>query len=191
MSDLTEILTEDDTALFAEEIVEEDAGDVLGLTGTESAADEETAAVLADPSNKAKPSNNKALIRRVALKAQELLDAPTKHIAVAAHLLGSSVELPDLTTAIMTAPRSALNPLLDVKELGTMSPLEAGINVVAMGRPRIRGVWGLLASAGVVSKASLPAADAKAAMAIVTAVDGLNDDALATFEGAAQLLRKS
>lgn len=180
----------EDDAVDGPELFAPDALDEGIETDEEPTVDETDEAETAAGPAKAK-SNNKALIRRVALKAQELLDAPTAHIAVAAHLMGSSTELPELTTAIMTASRASLNPLNDVKELTEVSPLEAGISVVAMGRPRIRGLWNLLASAGVVSRNSLPPADAKAAMAIVTALTELDDSTRDTFDGAAKLLRKS
>lgn len=134
---------------------------------------------------------NRAAIRRVASKAQEVSETDERIVGIAAHLLGSGTGLADLTTAIMSAPRSVTAPVNDLNAIAESDPMEAGVNAAAMGRDRIKAVWNLLAALGSGSTAPMPTANAKAAIAVAKAVFALDDSAKSDLSAVSALLRKN
>jgi hypothetical protein len=147
---------------------------------------------------------NKNLIRRVATKTVEVLAAGPAEVAVVVNLLGLSASMvpaggeslsgeaaASITTAIMTAPRSATAALSDLTSIATASGAEQGIVAMTMGRVRLRGVWSLLGSLGIKGFTSaVPGSDPKAALALVAGVGGLSARDNRTLESARSLLRK-
>ena len=162
---------------------------------SEDSADDDAAEAgtgAAKAKNQAK--SNRALFRRVAAKALEVQSASDDTRALAASLLGSSDDVVDLTAAIMTAPRSATAALTDIEELSAAlidAPWEAGITATSMGRPRLRAVWSLLHTLGAVGTPAAPASDAKAANAVLKALNGLGADSKTELTAAGDLLKRS
>lgn len=147
---------------------------------------------------------NRNLIRRVATKTVEVIEAAPAEIAVVANLLGLSTSLvpadgqrltgeaaASITTAIMTAPRSAATALGDLASIASAEGADQGIVAMTLGRSRMRGVWSLLGSLGIKGfSSSIPAVDAKAARALVSGVASLSAKEASTLEAARTLLRK-
>lgn len=159
--------------------------------GGEQDADEGPVPPSPKATAKAPPSgSNRALIRRVAGKAAEVNGTDEHTVTVAAHLVSSSTWLAELTTAIMTAPRSALSAVHDLHTIADSDQMEAGVTAAAMGRGRIKALWSLLSALEATSTSSPPASDAKAAIALVRAVFALTEDDRAVLSDAQQLLKK-
>ena len=127
----------------------------------------------ARPAGRSKASVNRALIRRVATKAGELAGAPKERRETLAKLLGAGPDLADLTYAVMTADRSAMAPVADLNAIAEADPFSAGVVAASQGRNRMKAVWSLLQNLGADIPASVPASDAKAAMALAPAVHRL------------------
>lgn len=187
----------DDELLTPEAAIEAeldgDADDLDDLEAAEDSADDN-----ADEASgtKAKSSSkpNRAMYRRAAAKAIEVHGATDTVRALAASVLGSSAETVELATSIMAAPRLTNSPLADIETISEAcaeDPFEAAITAGALGRPRLKGVWSLLHTIGSVGTPTAPAADAKAALAVVKAVNTLTDDQQLDLASAAELLKRS
>lgn len=151
----------------------------------------------AGPSTKSAPAQratggglNRAAIRRVAAKAEEVATTDERIIAVAASVLGTGTGLAEVTTAIMAAPRSITAPVNDLNMIATSDQMEAAINATALGRDRIKGVWNLLGALSG-STTPMPAANTKAALAVTRVVFDLDDIAKAEVDAVAALLKKN
>lgn len=140
---------------------------------------------------RSRSTSNRALIRRVTNKAGELLDAPAERRATLARLLGSDTGVADLTYAVMTADRSAMAPVTDLTAIAEADQFAAGIVATAMGRTRMKAVWALLITLGADIPASVPASDAKAAMALAPAVHKLPQSVRDELAEVVALARKS
>lgn len=140
----------------------------------------------------AKPS--RSLFRRVAAKTLEVQNSSATVQALAASLLGSSEDVVELTTSIMAAPRLTGSPLGDIETISEAcreDPFEAAITAGALGRARLKGVWSLLHTIGSVGTPTAPPADAKAALAVVKAVNKLTDNQQQDLAAAGELLKRS
>jgi hypothetical protein len=140
---------------------------------------------------RAKTASNKALIRRVANKATELTGAPKARKETLASMLGCSTELSDLTFTVMTADRSALAPAADLNAIAAEDPYSASVVALSQGKTRLRGVWGLLTTLNADVPATIPASDAKAAVAVAKAIGKLPDSARDELAKVVALGRKS
>lgn len=81
-----------------------------------------------------------------------------------------------LTTAVMTANRNSLSALTDVEELLAGEQVEVGVKLMSMGKPRLRGLWGVLHHVGVLDATTPPNSDAKAALAVAAATTEVTSD---------------
>lgn len=143
-------------------------------------------------SSKAKTSRkrtgpDRALIRRVATKSVELAEADRDDVALLATLLGAGTEQVDLTVAVMTAPRGATSALSDVKDLAGADGAERAVLAMTMGKPRMKALWAVLEHLDAVN-GSLPASDAKAALALAEVE--LGEAALARLDRVADLAKR-
>ncbi|GAB2733812.1 hypothetical protein [Nocardioides pakistanensis] len=152
---------------------------------------EDGAATGTKQSAPAKRGLDRGAIRRIAVKAQEVTETEETITGLAAHLLGCGTGLADLTTAIMSAPRSATAPISDLTTIAEADPMEAGVIAAEMGRDRIKAVWNLLAALGAGSSGAMPSANVKAAIAVAKAVFALDEDKKADLESVRALLRKN
>lgn len=162
-------------------------------TDTDDGAEEATdgAAGVKGRAN-AKPS--RSVYRRVAAKTLEVQEASETVRALAAAVLGSSADVIELTTSIMAAPRLTSSPLVDIEAISEAcreDPFEAAITAGALGRPRQKAVWSLLHTIGSVGSPAAPTADAKAALAVVKAVNKLTDDQQLDLAASGELLKRS
>lgn len=135
----------------------------------------------------------RALIRRVANKAQELSQAPEDRVETLAGLLGTTTDLSELTVAVMTAPTSALTAVRDLTsahEAIKENPFAAGLTIAELGRPRIKAVWSLLGNLGVSLPKTMPASDAKAALTLAEKVNWLDPATLEELSQVVALSRK-
>lgn len=134
---------------------------------------------------------NRALIRRVANKASDLAEAPNARLETLAKLLGASTDLADLTFAVMTAPRAAMAPVADLNAIAEADAFSAGIVAAALGRNRLKSVWTLVRDLGAELAETVPASDAKAAMALAPAVHHLPQTVREELAQVVTLARKS
>lgn len=136
---------------------------------------------------------NRALIRRVAAKAKELGEAPAAHRALLAELLGVRTDLAELTVAVMTDDGSSLRAVRDliaIRDAIDADQLSGALAIAELGRPRIRAVWSLLSTNGVDLSRTVPASDAKAAIAMARKVTDLDDGVLADLAAVGELARR-
>lgn len=175
--------TDLDTDLDGEDALDEQASAPFVAPESDGAA---------SPSGRGAASRgmSRAAIRRIATKAQEVTETDERVVALAASILGSGTGLGEITTAIMAAPRGATAAITDLDLIVTADPLEAGIIATAMGRDRLRAVWGLL-NALADSESNLPAAAPKAALAVVKAALTLDEVAQAEIAAVSALLKKN
>lgn len=127
-----------------------------------------------------KRSNDRSLIRRVAAKTVELADANERQRGVLASLVGGkSDDIVALTTAVMTAERSALAPLNSlVQVLDTDGELDQAITVMGLASEgKLKDVWAVLVATGSVT-GSLPTNDTKATKHVVEQLRVLDRDQL-------------
>lgn len=160
----------------------------------EEAPEEGSTTGAAGAKAKAATKPSRGVFRRVAAKTLEVQEAADTVRAVAASLLGSSEDVVELTTSIMAAPRMTNSPLGDIEAISDAcreDPFEAAITAGALGRTRLKGIWSLLHAVGSVGTPAPPAADAKAALAVVKAVNKLTDDQHLDLASAGELLKRS
>lgn len=150
--------------------------------------------LVAEPQTKRSSSSaasNRSLIRRTASKAQELAGADAEHLELLGVVLSCGTGLSDLTTTVMTSSAKDAQSLSDALEILDSDQLEAGITAASLGRHRLRQLWKLFGALDVVS-GDAPASDAKAAIALVRAVNsgGNADIAREQLESVSSLLKK-
>lgn len=137
-------------------------------------------------------NRNTRLIRRVSAKAEEVLNASEGARTVAANLVGSSTDLADLTASIMTPGRSNMQPWNDLQKLAEDDPFEAAVTASDFGTARIKRVWALLDSMGLVDTKGLPANQSKAAVQLARTVHQLDmDDVRSDLDEVVELLKRS
>lgn len=134
---------------------------------------------------------SRAQIRRIAAKAQEVAETEERVRSIAGSLVSSGTGIAELTTAIMAADRSVSQPIGDLTMIAESEPMEAGINAAALGRPRLKNVWALLAALDAGPKGNMPSADAKAALAVTKAIFALDEIAKAELASVVALLKKN
>ena len=140
----------------------------------------------------AKPS--RGLFRRVAVKTIEVQDATDTVRALAAAQLGSSEDVVELVASIMAAGRVANSPLADIQAITDGikdDPWGVAVTATSMGRTRLKALWTLLHTLGVVGTPVPPASDAKAGVAAVKAVHTLTDDHQLDLLASGELLKRS
>lgn len=150
-----------------------------------------TGAAASKGAKAARPS--KAFYRRIAAKTVEVHEAEASVRDLAAAVLGGSADTADLTAAIMTAPRGAGAPLESIQEINKVvadDPLEAAMLAVELGKA-LKPVWSLLYALEAIGSPAPPAADAKAARALVKAISTLTDDQVLDLIAAADLIKRS
>ncbi|MEH0110588.1 hypothetical protein V6N00_12830 [Tersicoccus sp. MR15.9] len=138
--------------------------------------------------------NAKASIRRIAGKAIEVERAAGPVRALAASLLGVADDPVELTAQILGStrkPGTALEDLSEITAAIAENKIEAAILIAAMERPAFRDVWSLLHTLGALSSLTIPAAITKSALALLTAVEALDEDARANLAAASDLLKRS
>lgn len=122
---------------------------------------------------------DRALIRRVSAKTVELSQAPDRQRRILASLLGGRDDVVALTTAVMTAERSALSPLSSLLQvLDAEGELDRAITVMGLSTEgKLKDVWGVLVAADLVT-GSLPSSDDKATKHFVSRLAGLDETQL-------------
>lgn len=176
---------EDDLPELTPEPAEDDDNDDDTAAEAGTATGARTAAA-------AKP--NRAFIRKIAAKALEIETSADSVKSMAAALLGSGEDTVELTAAVMTAGRTAAQPLADITEVLEAladEPWSAGIIAAAMDAGRQKAVWSVLQSRGTAGSTALPKAVAKAATSIVKAIHGLDEDDKSALAAAGELLKRS
>ena len=161
----------------AEDDLADESGDGAGASKTKASA---------------KPS--RSLFRRVAVKTIEVQDATESVRALAAAQIGSSEDVVELVTSIMAAGRTSTSPLGDIEAIQDAiknEPWTVGITATALGRARLKAIWALLHTLGAVGTPAPPASDAKAGMAVATAVNGLTEDNKLELIASGELLKRS
>jgi len=146
-----------------------------------------------DATARAARRNNRTLVRRSATKLLELADAPAADRELLGSLFGvtdPTADIVELTVAVLTADRSSLEPVRALTELSEMDGLEVGITASAMPRPEVRRLWGILRSLDLASGA-LPAADAKAALALARAVVKVDKATIERLESVLVLAKRT
>lgn len=172
--------TDDDDAL------DQDGDDELD----EDSSDEPvTATSSATPARRT--GTSRALVRRIAAKAETIAAAPPAHRELLATLFGVEDTTVDLTVAVMTGDRTSLAAISDLEQVAEAGPFEAGVTAQALGRARMRAVHTLLRSLGEVETASLNPSDTKAAIAIAKAAHSLSSAAREQMADVVALARKS
>lgn len=142
--------------------------------------------------SRASKGSNRALIRRVVNKAEEVINADARTRSVASHLLGCSDDMASLVTAIMTAERGVTRVVNDLNLIAESNPFEASVHAGALGRDRMKKVWSLLGVLGLASDSDLPTANSKAAIALAQTIHTVNlDEVHSEIETVTALLKKS
>lgn len=116
----------------------------------------------------------RTLIRRAVERSHALAAADSDDVRLLAAVLGSAAEIPALTAAVLTAPRTATASVEDVLALRGMDRGDQMAEVAFMERARALGLWSVLCEVGAVDRRR-PAVDIAAAKATVAAVAALSD----------------
>lgn len=137
-----------------------------------------------------KRSNERANVRRVALKYDELTRASAEHLELLSTALNVPNSTVDLTIAIITGTRSGLSALNDTLALSVPGePYDLIVAAISLGRPRIKGVWSVLAEMGAVN-GQVPAGDVKAGGAIAKAAGSLSQENIDEITAVLTLAKK-
>ena len=137
-----------------------------------------------------KRNDDRVKVRRIATKYGELMNASPAHLELLSRALNVANNPVDLTIAVITGAKDGLAALNDTLALtGPQDPYEAIVNAISLGRPRIKGVWSVLAEIGAVS-GPFPASDVKAGGAIAKAAGDLGQDELDEIAAVLTLGRK-
>lgn len=166
------------------------------ITGDAGGGDGEAAAGSDDddagPSSSAQRSrHDRALIRRAATKAEALRRAPKDQVRLLAAMVGvDAANTVDLTVAVLTADRSALNVGRGLIDLAGMDQMELAVTASSLERSDLRKLWAFASDAGA-DLGTVPAADAKAALAFARAVAALDKTILDKVAAAIELARKT
>ena len=130
-------------------------------------------ATSAAPRPTKKAGLDRSAVRRIIAKYEELDSANTEHLELLSIALGVQNTAADLTAAVILGSRNSLTGLTDTLALALQEDaFECIVSAISLGRPRIKGVWSVLAEMGLVS-GSIPPADIKAGGAIAKAVAAL------------------
>ena len=133
---------------------------------------------------------DRALIRRAALKAHELLQAPDSQIKLLAHLLGSTADPIELTVAVLAAPRTATRAATDLFEIAETEPMEAVLAVAVLPKDRFKALWSLLVALDEI-KGAAPANDTKASLQLAKVAIKLTPSAATLLKAAVALAKRS
>ena len=139
---------------------------------------------------KAAATVDRALVRRTAAKASELLSADDGALKVLGHLLGASADPIDLTVAVITAPRNSTRTATDLFEVADADPMEAALVVAILPKERSKALWNLLVALGEL-KGTPPANDMKSALAMGKAAQKLSPAAADVVRAAVALAKRS
>ena len=162
----------------------------VAVTVDEPATEPAAAAEKTTRSRSGKRNPERAAIRRIATKLEQIRTAAPEHLELLSTALGVTNSPIELTVAVMAGNRSALSALNDTIALSVpMDPYDGIIAATALGRPRIRGVWSVLNEFGAVQGA-LPAADIAAGGAIAKAAGNLSQDNLDEITAVLALAKK-
>lgn len=168
---------------------------LAALPGFAPAPPQEAAPKAAEPAPKkermsraAALTAHKAVIRKTANKAQEILDADPADVALLRAVLGVAEGIADLTTAVMTASKADVQVIADAISIMDADPYEAGV-VAATLDSRLRTVWRFFAELGVVAS-EMPASEVKAAIALARSVHESDQDIIRARVTAMQNLLK-
>lgn len=135
--------------------------------------------------------HDRALIRRAATKAEVLRKAPKDQVRLLAAMLGvDPTNTVELTVSVMTADRSALSVGRGLIELAGMDQMELAVAASGLERSELRKLWAFATDAGA-DLGTVPAADAKAALAFARAVAALDKSVLDKVAAAIELARKT
>jgi hypothetical protein len=146
----------------------------------------------AGPSSSAQRArHDRALIRRAATKAEVLRRAPKDQVRLLAAMLGvDATNTVELTVAVLTADRSALSVGRGLIDLAGMDQMELAVTASSLERADLRKLWAFASDAGA-DLGTVPAADAKAALAFARAVAALDKAVLDKVAAAIELARKT
>lgn len=146
---------------------------------------------------KAKPGAkgpSRALVRRIAVKTLEVLEADEAARVVVSALVGSTVDTVELATSIMVAPRTARAPLNDIDELSKLikdnEQFRAAISAGSLVPAQRKAMWAALVAVNGAT-GNVPTDTQKAVLELLGAIKGLGDEARTHLEAAAELLKRS
>lgn len=116
-------------------------------------------------------STDRQVARRAGALAVKLARQDETQLAplAAALSLPPSAAVAEIAAVAVTASAKDLQPLSDFEQVIGADPLEAGVVAAALGRARLKAVWRLVSTLGLIG-AEMPSSDAKAAIALVRAV---------------------
>lgn len=166
--------------------------EIDALLGSEDDADFDESSDEGKSSKSARSgkSSNRALIRKVAAKAEELSGATAKEKKLLAEILNvSSTNTADLTVAVILATKASLNAVADLKEISEAKPMRAVMTATAIGRARQKPLWSLLVHLGKLS-GTPNNSEAKAGLDIAEAVHELTADQHAALDRAVELAKR-
>lgn len=189
-----EEILDPDAAIDAEISGDQEADELeADLDSDENSADEASEGAGAGK-GKAAAKPSRSLFRRVAAKTIEVQEATVTVRALAAAQVGGADDVVELVASIMSATRGSASPLTDIEAIqdGIVSePWGVGITATSMGRVRLKAIWTLLHTMGIVGTPAPPASDAKAGLAVVKAVNDLTDDHKLELVASGELLKRS
>ncbi|MDN5892777.1 MAG: hypothetical protein L0H93_02025 [Nocardioides sp.] len=150
-------LTDPDTALDPEPDGAETAGDIDQEPAINSAEDPTPAPAKRRTTGRSRNTSRagKASVRRIADKAEQIIESDEDTRALAAELVAArSIGVADLTTAIMEAKRSPVeSAVADLAGVQSGSVPEATVHLVGMGRSELAALVQLV---GALSDVKLP-----------------------------------
>jgi hypothetical protein len=134
-------------------------------------------------------TSNRALIRKVAQKAEELAGATAKDKKLLAEILGSNITTADLTVAVILSTRSSLTAVTDLKEIAEAKPMRAVMTATAIGRARQKPLYSLLVHLGKLT-GTPNNSEAKAGLDIAEAIFELSKEQHEALDRAVALAKR-
>lgn len=192
--------TADETENFVGEPVSLDSLDAPAaeeeVIDLDDDGDEESSSAAGGKTSTAKRAGiDRALVRRIATKADDVATAPEKVRNFAATLLNSPTSTVDLTVAIMAADRSAQAPLHDLKTLVAQAeedPIDTMVAILAFSKERVKSIYSLLGQLDAPgANAPLNQVAGKAAKQVLGCLTLVEEETLSVIDDVLDLLRKA
>lgn len=135
-------------------------------------------------------SSNRALIRKVATKAEELAGATAKDKKLLAEILSApSTNTADLTVAVILSTRSSMTAVTDLKEITGDDELTGVMTAIALGRARQKPLYSLLVHLGKLT-GTPNNSEAKAGLEIAKAIFDLSKEQHDALDRAVALAKR-
>lgn len=186
----------DDLGLDVDDASTDDAApdDEPNLTDDSGSDDVDVSPEAAGPRQTQAAAKKRSMVaayKRALRKRAELAAAPEATLRLLAASFGADPDVESVTLAVLTADRSGVDSMRALSQLRSIDRFDLGVELVSMGRPKLRAIWSTLEGLTGVPAEPLHISDAKAARQIAAALGEVEGPDWDTLEQAIELVSKA